>query len=354
MYNLEIIDNNTYWKEKIQLFKSIDVYYSYEYGQLFASVEGGELLAAYLERGNTKLFYPFIKRSVPLENDIYCYDIITPYGYGGPHIEGVSQDIVEDFYSQFKVYCISNNIISETIRCHPLTRNYLKLSSNLEVKYIRQTTAVDLREPLTDISNNYSPANKRNIKKAEREGVTCFQAEPTIENINLFIDLYTETMNRNQAGSYYFFEKKYFYEQMKETMAGKTYLLFASLNNEVIAAVMVIIGKNYAHYHLGASRTSCLYLRPNNLLFDYMIKFSKSKGTSFLHLGGGYEENDGLFKFKTSFTNNNNYKYFIGTQIYNEDLYKKIVKDVETKYFINENYFPVYRGILAPKEIQLG
>ncbi|WP_047983986.1 lipid II:glycine glycyltransferase FemX [Ornithinibacillus californiensis] len=345
---MKIVENHDDWNHILDQFNSIDVYYSYEYGQLFANEEKGLLRAVYYKKDNTKVFYPFIQRKLQWGEE-ELHDIVTPYGYGGPHIEGENRSLIEEFFNRFGTFCKMNNIITETIRFHPLAKNYLDLGSYIETRYIRHTTAVDLHNSIQDIQEVYTSMNKRNIKKAKKEGISCWVANPTSENINTFINLYKETMDRNQASNYYYFNKEYFFRQMETTNISNSYLLFSSYDEEIIAGVMIIVGKEFAHYHLGASKTEYLHLRPNNILFDYMIQFCKEKGSSLLHLGGGYEENDGLFQFKTSFTNNLLFDYYIGTRIFNQEKYNKIASEVRDKYDVNENYFPIYRGIVGPK-----
>jgi hypothetical protein len=338
----QIIESKSQWNSLLREFKDVDLYYSYEYGNLFAKNENGKLMAAYYADDYTKVFYPFIRRNVVWDEE-GGYDIVTPYGYGGPLIEGIGEKI-KPFFDCLTEYCIKNNIITETIRFHPIIRNYEKCNKFMEVDYIRKTTAVDLSPPLEEIRKQYSSMNKRNIKKAKNEGIHCFLVENTLKNINTFFELYLETMKRNNADSYYYFNENYFYEQIKESKISKTYLLFAQYKGEIIAGVMVLKGPKYSHYHLGASKTKFLHLRPNNYLFDFMIEFCKSKGSTLLHLGGGYQENDGLFKFKESFSNGNNFDYYIGKKVYDEKKYNRIIEGVRRYYKVNENYFPVYRG----------
>ncbi|RSK53485.1 GNAT family N-acetyltransferase [Bacillus canaveralius] len=346
----KIIDQATLWNVLLKTFINIDCYYSYEYGKLFANKENGELFAAYFEDNTTKIFYPFIKRKVAYEEE--TYDIVTPYGYGGPLVEGSDISILE-FYQLFSEYCSLNNIIAETIRFHPLYKNNKIFEKVMDIEYIRQTTSVDLTVSLEEIRQNYSSMNKRNIKKAKMNNVSCFIGENNLDNIHKFIQMYKETMDRNKAASYYYFDENYFIEQVKDTSISKTYLLFAQFNHEIIAGIMVIVGKEYSHYHLGASKTNHLELKPNNLLFDFMIEFCISKGSKDLHLGGGYQENDGLFKFKTSFTNNNNHDYYIGKKIHNLNQYNDIIDNLKKLYEINENYFPAYRGQMKRKILHI-
>jgi hypothetical protein len=351
MFKFEIIENEGIWSKTISHFNNPDCYYSYQYGNLFARKEEGSLLSAYYEDREGKVFYPFIRRKVPyIEEDIF--DIVTPYGYGGPLIDG-DLEIVEKFYKEFTIYCKSQSIITETIRFHPMYENHHFYKKLMEVSFIRQTTAVDLSASLEDIRKQYSSMNKRNIKKAQNQALTCFVAENKQENIRIFMDLYKETMDRNSAVTYYYFDEDYFSNQLKETDLSNTFLLFTKLGHEIIAGVMVLIGEEFSHYHLGASRTNFLGMKPNNVLFDYMIEFCKLKGSKLLHLGGGYRKDDGLFKFKTSFTNHNNYNYYMGRKIHNPELYKEIIERLKEQYHLNDHYFPIYRGQIKDKKVHI-
>ncbi|MFH7611544.1 hypothetical protein RA272_29080, partial [Pseudomonas syringae pv. tagetis] len=78
------------------------------------------------------------------------------------------------FYHQFKEYCFKNNIITETIGLHPLLKNDEYIREVMTVDHIRKTTAVDLTLSIEEIRNSYTASNKRNIRKAIKEGVTVF------------------------------------------------------------------------------------------------------------------------------------------------------------------------------------
>ena len=333
------------WNQYTDGFSSVDVFYSQEYVSLFAEIQRGIPEAVYYENDNGKVFYPFIKRKIDIKKGYF--DIITPYGYGGPVIEGDRQ-IVQEFYEQFKEYCFKNNIITETVGLHPLLKNDKYIKDIMTVDFIRKTTAVNLTHSLEEIRRNYSTNNKRNIKKAIHAGVhVAVSNNPNLNDIESFIDIYYETMDRNEASSFYYFPRFYFYKQMLETKISKPYLLLAKNNKKVIAGVLVIIGKEFAHYHLGASKTEFLPLRPNNLLFDAMIELSKSYELKELHLGGCYKDNDSLYKFKSGFTMSHDFHYYLGKNIINHDIYQELINlsNKDNKEYIQNDYFPKYRRL---------
>ncbi|MFJ8526932.1 lipid II:glycine glycyltransferase FemX [Bacillus sp. NPDC094106] len=342
----KVVSTKSEWDESISYFDNLDIYYSKEYIDLFALQENGRGEALFYEDNDCKIFYPYIVRKIPFENYDY-QDIVTAYGYGGPYLIG-NKEKIKNFYKLFAEYCKDRNIVTETIRCHPLLSNHTYLEEVMDIRYIRKTTAVNLSNSYEEIFDHYTSSNKRNIKKAFKNGIVVEKATISKENIDIFASLYKETMDRNHAKEIYYFDMDYFYNQVNETSLYECYLLFAKYENQIIAGLMVLLGKKsqFAHYHLGASKTDCLHLRPNNILFDYMVKFCLGKGAKFLHLGGGYSENDGLFKFKNSFTDNNHYGYYVGSKIYDEALYDNLC-DVAAKLgSLNEEFFPLYRSVL--------
>lgn len=331
------------WTPYLERFSGLDVYYSREYAMMFADMEPGVAEAAYYEDEETRIFYPYIKREIPLFAGA-GYDIVTPYGYGGPHLEG-NDDSIVPFYEKFRAYCLSQRIVTETVRLHPVLGNERYLDRVLDVGYIRKTTGVKLGRPYEEVRRDYSSMTDRNIKKAEKLGLECVVGGP--EDLDRFLELYVETMDRNDALDLYYFDREYFVRQMTPTPLCESRLLFVRHEGQYIAGVILMLGQRFAHYHLGASSTAHLHLRPNNLLFDRMVREALAHGSEVLHLGGGYREDDGLFAFKASFTGGHHYRYHIGKNIYDRELYEQLTERARTIGPLNEGYFPLYRGIVT-------
>lgn len=340
-----VIESKKQWNSTIKDLEFYDIYYTYEYCTAFAKWENGKAKLMYYKNDSGIVIYPVILREIFSEHETPIYDIITPYGYGGPLLIG-DQEVMKHFRDEFTNYCMNENIVSEVITFHPLFNNATIMSSYCDLQYKGKTTAVNLMNTLSTIRSEYTSMVRRNLLKAHKSGLYCKEVPKNKKHINIFMNLYNETMNRNNAKDFYYFSHNLIEEQLKDTDISKSYLLFVYFEEKVISAVLLFISGNFSHYHLGASKTEYLFLRPNNLLFDHMIEFSKTKNCSYLHLGGGYEENDNLFKYKTSFSNNNNYKYYIGKKIFDRKMYDFLVKEKQQHQDLNENYFPLYRGTL--------
>jgi lipid II:glycine glycyltransferase (peptidoglycan interpeptide bridge formation enzyme) len=89
-------------------------------------------------------------------------------------------------------------------------------------------------------------------------------------------------------------------------------------------------------------------LSPNNLLLYEVIQFAKEKGCKIFNLGGGYEQNDSLFRFKSSFSSSFT-DFFTFTKIHDSRIYKILCQTRDRFDYLNNNeikrtgYFPEYR-----------
>ena len=118
-----------------------DIYFDENYGKLYENVEKGEAVVFKCKTENGEIVNQFIKREIPIKVDgITYYDIVTPYGYGGPYIvECIDKDkLLKDYEKQFTDYCIDNNIVAEFVRFHPLFNNALDFDSIYHPFYNRQ------------------------------------------------------------------------------------------------------------------------------------------------------------------------------------------------------------------------
>lgn len=329
------------WDAYIALY-GLDVYYEYDYMQIECGPEDTVEMFVY-STGPGMLLYPYLKRSIP---DSDYFDIATPYGYGGPVFLGLwSQEEVLEVRDLFVAACKEANIITETIRFHPLLENAEQASAWVDVcRPVQPTTAVNLRRPLDHILAEIGKMTKRNIKKAERDGVTIRKAG--FEELDTFIALYWETMDKRHAEERYYFDRSYFTPFFLSDRIDAEFL-FAEREGEVIGACFVLYSPKYAHYHLGASSRANLAYRPNHLLFREMILEAHRRGKDFLHYGGGAtaSPDDSLLLFKKSFTGNQESTFYLGQSIIDPAGYEQICLEFAHRYSGTEasTWFPLYR-----------
>ena len=203
-----------------------DIYFDKNYGKLYENTEKGKAHIFEYEDENGKVSNQFIIREIPIRIDenIY-YDIITPYGYGGPIIEkcveGKKHELVKKYEVAFGEYCKRNSIISEFVRFHPIINNAVDFKEIYNVRCIRQTLGTNLKDYEDPIKEEFTKNCRKSIRKAFNKGVE-YKIIETPENLNSFIKIYYETMRRNNATDYYFFENEYF-ENILKYLKNNTY-----------------------------------------------------------------------------------------------------------------------------------
>ncbi|WP_449403230.1 hypothetical protein [Exiguobacterium artemiae] len=132
--------------------KSLDIFYSYEYVHLNARTDEAAGLI-YFQGASGELFYPFLKRRI---FDTEYFDLITPYGYGGPEIIGeLTSEELTDAKRSFRQWAMRQKIVSELIRFNPLTENHKRVADWTKTEFIRHTTSIDLRPSVEEIMQTF-------------------------------------------------------------------------------------------------------------------------------------------------------------------------------------------------------
>lgn len=318
----------------------LDCYYEHAYFELAKEHdEIPELLYYPTEFGT--LIYPYLRRRIP---GTLFEDITTPYGYGGPSFKGIwSLDQIREARERFERYCNETGIVTETVRFHPLLHNQeLGQYWCHQTEILQPTVTLELTDPFEMIESDFSQMTRRNIRKARREGVTIRLGRP--EEYRDFAHLYQMTMDKHQADARYYFDQTYF-DHFADGRINNV-LLLAEHDGRIIAGCIVLTGRQFAHYHLGASDPVSLVLRPNHLLFAEMIRWAKQAGFQALHLGGGTTRSntDSLLAYKRSFSANQTF-FGLGTSILDATIYERLTRQFERQHPETQmgHWFPLYR-----------
>lgn len=317
-----------------------DFYFSKDYISLYLQKEDKILEFEYQE-GNDFFVNRTIKRIIQtvgkLDIKEKLYDLETAYGYGGYRTNSDDPEFISRAMKRYTEYCVSDKIVAEFSRFHPFNTFASKFDDAFDfITPDRNTVCVDLSLTKEERWRQYD-ANTRNIlRKCERQ----LQFEETID-LDSFFELYNETMKRNQADSFYFFDKFYF---QKLLSYDKCKLYRVLLEGQTISISFVLFDKEIAHYHLSASSNRFLKYNGNYFLLDCLFDIARERGNKYFHLGGGRTnlEKDTLLLFKRKFSKNT-LPFYIAGKIFMKEEYTKLCRLWSKQTHKEVNYFLKYR-----------
>lgn len=353
MMEFNVIDfNNKELWEKI--VKDKEIYYFWQYVDAFYKNGDGVPFLAYAKNDNNYVFNVYFKRDISndknlegkIEKNLF-FDISSPYGYGGIDVVGEEDpELINYYFSEFKKYCKKNNIISEFVRLNPLSDNY-KFYSNLNYELIQLSKTVYINlEDEEKIWTNMESNCRNKIRKAQKYNLaikTGFDEQMFQE----FIYIYKETMARDSATDYYYFNKDFF-DSIYENLKNNAIIYTVYFEDKPINSILVIYNGKNCHYHLSGTLTEYMKLAANNLSLYEIAKDFCQKGYKKFHLGGGYGgDASPLLKFKKSFNKDGELDFYIAKMIFNQELYDKLVsiRENDENFDKNSNYFPLYRSL---------
>ncbi|MCL6458400.1 MAG: GNAT family N-acetyltransferase [Gorillibacterium sp.] len=333
------------WNSVLSEVGRTDIYYSPNYCKIPENNKEGTAQLFVYREGDSVVCYPYLMRrindlSLPAARDLDrdFYDIITPYGYGGPIMnvvdEGDRLRLGSSFGEAFGDYCKQVGIVSEFVRFHPILENY-KYYKTVNPTNIRQTVCIDLSK---DIMANLKNTCRNRVRYAKKHSLMVVRENPY--ELSAFMDMYYATMNKNNASNYYYFSANYFRDTVNLLGEQNISLFSVKLMEKVIASAYFIHSHDYVSYHLTGSDESYLNYAPYNILLTEAAISFQALGYKYLHLGGGYKGNDELFRFKSTFTRDEPLDFYVGRKIHDGEIYQRLSKGISSA----REYFPLYRN----------
>ena len=226
---------------------------------------------------------------------------------------------------EFDKYCKSEHIISSFFRLHPFLSEY-QIKSLKNIRNERKIIVLPLDSQLDTITKAFKHGTRKSLRKA-REFDVKVKSYSKIP-IDQFYEIYNETMDRNNASPFYYFDKLFFSRLNQLSNCHKTYIAF--LNGKPISVEVVLYSKNYWHSFLGGTLVKEIKKCPNILLKYSIIKDAIQNGALYFILGGGHRSNDGVFNYKKSFSPDGELPFNIQCNIHLEKEYKRLINNWES------------------------
>lgn len=323
-----------------------DIYFEEVYAKSTEFIEGGVSEVFDYKDENGHIRNTFIRRSLEDVNEEYkdYFDITTPYGYGGPvivELNGNKETLLKNYEEAFNKYCNDNNIITEFIRFHPVIQNALDFKMVYETQYLRNTVATIVEGIEDPFMDQFSRSARKKIRRMLRDDKISYEVIESPENLDTFKKIYYDTMDRNDAKDFYYFDDEYF-EFVDEKLKNNLLNVNIYYEDKCIASGLYFYYYPYIHTHLSGTDQEYLDMSPAYLLKYATLEFAKDKKIKLIHYGGGTtnDEKDSLFVFKSRFTNEGFFDFYIGKKVYDKEIYEKLVKITKTE---DSSFFPKYR-----------
>lgn len=252
-------------------------------------------------------------------------DIQSPYGYGGPIATTEDQKFLSNAWHAYRSWCVAKNVLVEFIRFHPVLGNEKYYCG--EYCYDRSTVLIDLDEEF--LLNSYSVRVRTAIRKAMKSGLVIEWC--TIQEfLQIFPQLYRETMKDLHAEEFYIFSNQYF-DEIKQLP--KVQLALCKLDGEPVAGAIFLVDDYEMEYHLSAANTLGKKISATNLILHEAALLGKQLGCKILHLGGGTnsKEDNSLLFFKSGFSKQRG-DFHIGHYIHQPLPYENFKKNWNEQY----------------------
>lgn len=281
-----------------------------------------------VERGFT-ICQPFLKRAIP---DSVYFDIAAA-GYGGQftsHPMPAFSD-AQGFDRLFCEWAYHSNIVSEFYLLNPVTAFVQPVClQDATMKLERGATILPL---LTD--ELQLELVRPNRRESLRHG-----ADAAIGTIGPgeFFEFYAAAMERKGAAQRWRLSVEHV-AGLKRQMGNDVALLGAcDPEGEMRAVAIFCFGQEAAYYHLSATSAVAKSGYADRLIM-HGAALARDRGRRWLHLGGGFQDDDGLAAYKRSFGGMIRPVYSV-RRIHNGWLYDSLSKRIVPR----PGFFPAYRS----------
>jgi CelD/BcsL family acetyltransferase involved in cellulose biosynthesis len=131
-----------------------------------------------------------------------------------------------------------------------------------------------------------------------------------------------------------------------ERMPDNARIVLAEHDGRVVAATLYLHDADDVYSYLGGADHDHQQVRPTNAVVHEAIRWARGEGKRRLILGGGYRPNDGIFRFKASFSPERA-TLRLARRIHLADDYESLVKAWRRHHgepAAEPAFFPLYRA----------
>lgn len=303
----------------------------------------------YVLQDHTSLIaYPFLMRPIrsSLLSEETCGGVsdTTSPDFTGPLAQGTpTRSLAVEFPKRLSRVFSSQDVVAEFIHLHPW-KAFTGALRGHGLQFDREIVYIDLTSPEEQLwRTSFNHACRKNINRSRRENVRIFEARTT-GDIREFYRLYIETMKQRHALEHYFFSLDYF-SAIFDQLRGSARFALAEYRNQVVAGTLYLHDRDDVYSYLGGADSNFQQVRPTNAIIYDTILWGTRQGKKRLILGGGYSPNDGIFRFKASFSPQRA-NFLVYRRVHLSEQYDALCRSWSSTYGRDVQaaaYFPRYR-----------
>jgi hypothetical protein len=337
-----------------------DVYYSPAYAAVVEVSDGAAWQVAVWKDG--AIMMPYLLRPIPTDfvgsaKSTELFDIVSPYGYSGCFTSAdVSEEECGAFRTTLRAELKRRGVVAEFLRLGSLVpgrETLLAADKSVTSKRHNDTIGIDTTVPEQVYWDRCEGRARTAVRKATRLGYSV--TTRPIERDDLVADspfrsLYSKTMQRVAAQSYYYFQDAYYETLYRELGAQLRWFLVSNASGEPVVIAMTMVWQPFVHLHLVGSDPMAMRDGAGNLCYDGMLRWAcQQPEIQLCHLGGGLTADDALFNFKKSF-GGERMSFWIASSILNAQAYEHLTRQrataigCTTDELLRCSYFPAYRA----------
>ncbi len=328
-YCYELLTSGNNHHQKLQFF-------------LFRSVDDG-LMAV----------MPFLLRKIILhEKDTGYFDVSSPWGYNGPFFtEGISEDMMVEFWKALDAWYTENKVVSEFLRFNFFHNHRGYTGEALHTLYNVKGNITDWELFWSNLKSN----TRNQFRKAEKTGLefNLFYKDISEKQVEDFYQVYIGTMDRRDAIDSFYHPLDYFLNFWKNNQE-KCAIGMVYKDGFPISTELFLISEATMYSFLGGTDSDYFKLRPNEFLKISAIKWANEEGLRYYMIGGGLSngKEDKLYLYKKKyFPFDEDIDFYTGRKVVLPSKYAEFTEASSHKLSenntiedIKKGFFPKYRA----------
>jgi hypothetical protein len=295
------------------------------------------------------VLFPLILRPLAAEPwarpDERRWDATSPYGYGGPFAFGEPDG--DAYWRGHAEWCRDERIVSTFVRLSLFPEQLVPIPGHVETR--SPNIAVPLGGGVDALWRGYEAKVRKKIQLAEGAGLKV-ERDADGARLDAFLDVYTQTMHRRGADEWYLFPRAFFGE-IVSGLAGHSWFFHTLAGGAVVSTALVLEGDEHAYYFLGGTLADAFPQGPNYLLMHRVAIWAMEAGKKFYVLGGGYEDRDGLYRYKRGFSRAGEVPFRVACLVHDREGYDELIAERTegarregTVWAPRPAFFPAYRA----------